>query len=122
MLFDRVRIPRSCLAVTYVSPQAVGGRAPIRNQERTRVHVRCFSALKRRQYLARGVSPWEPSVPRTKSPEGATEPSIDLSPLRGLAICVVLVQGLTPLAKNCRLFKAKDQRQNNFATVAPSIV
>ena len=41
-------------------------------------------------------------VPRTKSPEGATEPSIVLSPLRGLAICVVLVQGLAPLATNCR--------------------
>ena len=40
--------------------------------------------------------------PRTKSPVGATEKSIVLSPLRGLAICGICVQGLAPLAKNCR--------------------
>ena len=38
-------------------------------------------------------------VPHTKSPEGAAETSIDLSPLRGLAICGIPVQGLAPLAK-----------------------
>ena len=42
-------------------------------------------------------------VPRTKSPEGATEPSIDLPPLRGLAIGLWHpVQGLAPLANDFR--------------------
>ncbi len=41
-------------------------------------------------------------VPRTKSPEGAAETSTALPPLRGLAICRIPVQGLAPLANNCR--------------------
>ncbi len=42
-------------------------------------------------------------VPRTKSPEGATEPSIVLPPLRGLAIGLWHpVQGLAPLANYFR--------------------
>ena len=41
-------------------------------------------------------------VPRAKSPEGAADTSIVLSPLRGLAIGGIPVQGLAPLAKNCR--------------------
>ncbi len=60
-------------------------------------------------------------VPHTKSPEGAAETSIVLSPLRGLAICRIPVQGLTPLANNCRLFEAKDRRQRNLHTVASAI-
>ena len=42
-------------------------------------------------------------VPHTKSPEGATEPSIDLPPLRGLAIGLWHpIQGLAPLANDFR--------------------
>ena len=54
--------------------------------------------------LARGASPWEPNASHVrKAPVGATEPSIVLPPLQGLAIGLWHpVQGLAPLAKYCR--------------------
>ena len=57
--------------------------------------------------LARGASRREPlgtgCVPRTTSPEGATEPSIVLPPLQCLAIGLWHpVQGLAPLANYFR--------------------
>ena len=76
---------------------------PIRRAGRARARVRCCLALKRRQLLARGVSPWEPiaradkprrgdrTVDRTVAPPGLVGPRN-----------VPDSQGLAPLANDFR--------------------
>ena len=62
-----------------------------------------FVSLEKATVVSQGREPLGTEcVPRTKSPEGAAVRSTVLSPLRGLTLCGIRVQGLAPLANDFR--------------------
>ena len=72
------------------------------------VLFRVFSAP-RREWLARGVSPWKRDLRKTKAPTGRHYPRAAAPlglPLNSTNSSANVYQGLTPLANNCRLFEA----------------